>query len=383
MSHRDAVRARLKGGRKGQISYKIQTPGVGSELRVGAGIVRTKSGKSSKLSVDVLRAMLDEPAELDLEPYSVLLGRIEQLCAVREVTSDVARTLLDHDVPPADYLLVPIDRAAAQEDRDWGEIAAACEKIGAVSAAIAKTLLEFDHGISHLTYPGSNAKSGQALTGVEGLYVPFKDNPMLASTRRLRFLGLSGGPSVRVQARIERQSQERSQHRQEQFLLALKYCMDASSGLLGESVSFASTASIKPAENAMPRGNDPAALTELVLKSSHWLLASEVSAQAGLSNKNPSSTPNKWKRNNTIFAISHQGRDRYPSYALGDDGKPLPIMKEILQAFSGKKVPLKIGLWFCSVNSWLGGVAPKDVIETRPEDVLKAAIQEVTPIEHG
>lgn len=192
----------------------------------------------------------------------------------------------------------------------------------------------------------------------------------------------------RVQAKIERQRQDREQRA---LLLALKE-MEHRIGtpsliLPGKQVKIACMGSFKAevstTSNVVPRGNDPVSLTELVLDSSTWLLASEVSARAGLSNKNPSSTPNKWKKNNAIFAINHHGQDRYPSYALGVDGKPLPVMKAILQAFADKKAPLSIGLWFCSVNSWLGGVAPKDCIETRSSDVLNAAIQEVTPIEHG
>lgn len=132
-----------------------------------------------------------------------------------------------------------------------------------------------------------------------------------------------------------------------------------------------------------PRGNDPVAISKLVLNSCKWLSASTVSSRAGLRNKNPFSTPNKWKKNRLIFAINYQGQDHYPEFALGMDGKPLSIMKDILAVFNGHKVPLAIALWFVSINSWLDGVAPKDVIGTQPEDVLEAAKMEVAPIEHG
>lgn len=194
------------------------------------------------------------------------------------------------------------------------------------------------------------------------------------SWRVFRTLGPSDRVSVKIQKRMRDQEHAEKERERQELLATLKDIHISGEFTIG-SMDLPSPAPV--------RVSDPVALTELVMQSSTWLRASEVSARAGLSNKNPSSTPNKWKKGNTIFAINHQGQDRYPSYALGVDGKPLPVMKDILQAFSGKKAPLLIGLWFCSVNSWLGGVAPKDVIETRPQDVLNAAIMEVTPIEHG
>lgn len=130
-------------------------------------------------------------------------------------------------------------------------------------------------------------------------------------------------------------------------------------------------------------GSDPVSLTELVLRSSTWLSAQAVSVGAGMRNKNASSTPNKWKSGGAIFAINYRGHDYYPKFALGMDGKPLPIMKDILAVFSGHKVPLAIALWFVSANSWLDGTTPQDIVGTRPIEVLDAAKMEVAPIEHG
>ncbi|MNQ94589.1 hypothetical protein D3C85_1101110 [compost metagenome] len=192
--------------------------------------------------------------------------------------------------------------------------------------------------------------------------------------RIYRNLGSSDRVSVKIQKRMRDEEHAKKERERQELLATLKDIHISGEFTIG-SMDLPSPAPV--------RVSDPVALTELVMQSSTWLRASEVSARAGLSNKNTSSTPNKWKKGNTIFAINHQGQDLYPSYALGVDGKPLPVMKDILQAFSGKKAPLLIGLWFCSVNSWLGGVAPKDAIETRPQDVLNAAIMEVTPIEHG
>lgn len=385
MSHRDAVRARLKGGRKGLAGHKVETHGgIGAEFRTG--IAKMLEQGSSELDLCAAFEVL-ELAGAGLQASSVL-DETEHLHAGSTLSAAIAKTLSDHEAP---CLLT----TGLTADLDLDELTVAVKKITT------------DYGMSRLAHLEASAKSGQSLiyqsvqelvkTQWEALcrahqqVLPVgefhtrvkknQDHPMLMSSRQYRLVNMGArGWNIRMQARMEKQNQERERYWQELYLSMLGLCYV---GIFPGENHNASISASKAAESVMPRGNDPAALTELVLKSSRWLLASEVSAQAALSNKNPSSTPNKWKRNNTIFAIPYQGRDHYPGYALGDDGKPLPIMKEILQVFSGKKGPLKIGLWFCSVNSWLGGVAPQDVIEVRPQDVLKAAIQEVTPIEHG
>src|SRR3989344_4559028 len=44
-----------------------------------------------------------------------------------------------------------------------------------------------------------------------------------------------------------------------------------------------------------------------VLESGDWLTAAEVAQLAGLSPRNPSAQPNKWKKQGLIFAIPHNG----------------------------------------------------------------------------
>ncbi|WP_447877094.1 hypothetical protein [Serratia fonticola] len=46
-----------------------------------------------------------------------------------------------------------------------------------------------------------------------------------------------------------------------------------------------------------------------VLESADWLTAAQVTELAGLSASNPSTQPNKWKRQKQIFAITHNGVD--------------------------------------------------------------------------
>ncbi|CAJ1819173.1 hypothetical protein OPFLODJI_01857 [Aeromonas hydrophila] len=126
-----------------------------------------------------------------------------------------------------------------------------------------------------------------------------------------------------------------------------------------------------------------AQLSEKVLSLSEWLTAQQVSDNAGYKGANSSALPNKWKKTGQIFTISVGGKDLFPAYGFGIDGKPLPKMKEILAILAAHRTALVIASWFVSANSWLGGKTPMDELAERPLNVLKAARMEVTPIEHG
>ena len=122
-----------------------------------------------------------------------------------------------------------------------------------------------------------------------------------------------------------------------------------------------------------------------VLESGDWLTAAEVAQLAGLSTRNPSAQPNKWKKQGLIFAISHHGVDYFPGYGLDQDAgfRPLKAMARVIAAFAGHKDAWGMAYWFRSDNSLLGGRRPQDVLATEPERVIEAALDEVQGIVHG
>ena len=150
------------------------------------------------------------------------------------------------------------------------------------------------------------------------------------------------------------------------------------------------TASKQPSVSEKPTGQrhkfkvaTAAQLRDQVLERAKWLTAQEVSENAGYKNANTSGQPNKWKKAGRIFAITVDGKDRCPAYGLGDDGKPLPQMAEVLSILSPHRQPLAIASWFASANSWLGSKTPMESIAENSQGVLKAAKMEVASIEHG
>jgi hypothetical protein len=121
-----------------------------------------------------------------------------------------------------------------------------------------------------------------------------------------------------------------------------------------------------------------------VLESGDFAPSSAIAELGSFSVKNPSSQPNRWKQSRQIFAITHRGIDLYPLYALStkDGVRPLPVVTEILQVLDGKN-GWEVAFWFAGVNSYLGGRAPKEIVASDPEAVLKAAMTEATGLQHG
>ncbi|WP_413731955.1 hypothetical protein [Sodalis sp. RH20] len=126
-------------------------------------------------------------------------------------------------------------------------------------------------------------------------------------------------------------------------------------------------------------------LKKIILNDSEWLPAQEVSRRGGASAdvKNPSGLPNRWKRAGKIFAITSEGRDLYPAYALDIGGQPLPLMKKIIELFGETKTPWSLAAWFGTPNSWLGNKKPKDLLTSAPERVLEAALRAKEGPVHG
>ncbi|NMP26234.1 hypothetical protein GW590_05020 [Rahnella sp. SAP-1] len=122
-----------------------------------------------------------------------------------------------------------------------------------------------------------------------------------------------------------------------------------------------------------------------VLDSGNWLTALELAELADLSLTNPSVQPNKWKKAGQIFAIRHRGIDYFPDYGLDKNThyRPLKVMAQIIEIFSGQKDGWGMAFWFMSVNSFLGGKRPQDLLAVEPERVIAAARDEVEGVLHG
>ena len=122
-----------------------------------------------------------------------------------------------------------------------------------------------------------------------------------------------------------------------------------------------------------------------VLESGDWLTAAEIAQVAGLSTRNPSAQPNKWKKQGLIFAINHGGADYFPGYGLDRDTgfRPVKALARVIEIFAEHKDAWGMAYWFRSDNSFLGGKRPQDLLASAPERVIEAARDEVQQVAHG
>jgi hypothetical protein len=120
---------------------------------------------------------------------------------------------------------------------------------------------------------------------------------------------------------------------------------------------------------------DNTAIRQRFMHEVETLTSAEVAARAGHEAKNRHQTAARWKAQRRVFAVPYQGQDRYPTFQFDADGKPIPLIKKILEVLPASRTPWQTAFWFVSSNSWLGGPAPREMLENEA-GVLDAAAHE-------
>lgn len=109
------------------------------------------------------------------------------------------------------------------------------------------------------------------------------------------------------------------------------------------------------------------------------LTSAQIAALGGSSARNASALANRWKKEGKIFAVSVGRADRFPAFQFGDDGKPLAVVAEVIDAFEGES-EWTVALWLAAPSGWLNGLAPLDVLRTDPAGVAEAARRSAEPL---
>jgi len=122
-----------------------------------------------------------------------------------------------------------------------------------------------------------------------------------------------------------------------------------------------------------------------VLASGDWMTAAEIAAVAGFSPGNPSAQPNRWKREGRIFALRHNGVDYFPAYGLDPAAghRPVKALARVLEILRDLRDDWGLAYWFASVNGFLGGRRPQDLLIDDPGRVIAAAEDEAAGVGHG
>ncbi len=106
------------------------------------------------------------------------------------------------------------------------------------------------------------------------------------------------------------------------------------------------------------------------------LSAIEVHELVGSTAKNPHASANRLRTDNRIFAIRIGDEYRYPAFQFDAEGRPLPIMRELLQAAEGLR-GWGLALWLTAPNGFLDGDRPLDLLREAPERIIEAVRREI------
>jgi hypothetical protein len=117
-----------------------------------------------------------------------------------------------------------------------------------------------------------------------------------------------------------------------------------------------------------------------VFEEGEWLTAEEINALQLNPPTKKSLPASDWKRRGRIFSVSYGDKDYYPRYQFDAMYQPLPVIKEVLDAYGEYADPWSVATWFHFPNGWIAKevgdaavpVAPKDALN-RVNDVIEAA----------
>ena len=120
---------------------------------------------------------------------------------------------------------------------------------------------------------------------------------------------------------------------------------------------------------------------QAVFEGAEWLTAEQIGERGRFSVSNLAAPANRWKQEGKIFALNHEGQDRFPRYALDESFRPLPGLIPVL-AELGAISPWSMAIWFESTNAWLDAARPRERLAIDPAAVLYAA-QQYRNLSHG
>ncbi len=118
---------------------------------------------------------------------------------------------------------------------------------------------------------------------------------------------------------------------------------------------------------------DNAGLRAHYLRDTKTWTASDIihECMLGKQGANPSEPALRWMREGRVFAVDAGHGRLYPSFQF-ENGRPRPLIAEVLKRLPDDMTPWQIAFWFRSGNGWLDGRSPEEALEDR-EGVLKAA----------
>jgi hypothetical protein len=104
--------------------------------------------------------------------------------------------------------------------------------------------------------------------------------------------------------------------------------------------------------------------------------SAEVAGLAGSKAANKAALANRWKQEGRIFSVTHHGTTYYPGFQFDGEGRPLPVIAEVIRRLGARSGEWELALWLTSPTGWLDGRRPVDLLESEPDEVAQAAERE-------
>ncbi|CCG02207.1 hypothetical protein [Blastococcus saxobsidens] len=103
------------------------------------------------------------------------------------------------------------------------------------------------------------------------------------------------------------------------------------------------------------------------------LSSTQVAELTGSTASNRAATANRLRNQRKAFAVEVDGAQRFPGFQFGGNGRPRPVIADVLAAVGDRLSGWELALWFTGSSDWLGGERPVDVLDSDSELVVEAA----------
>jgi len=101
--------------------------------------------------------------------------------------------------------------------------------------------------------------------------------------------------------------------------------------------------------------------------------AAEAARRAGSRGHSPTAAVRQWVKTRKVFPLrTASGLEVYAGFCFGPDGRPLPIVGEVVKAMADRLSGWELAGWWLTPNSTLGGRRPVDALDQ--PDELRAAV---------
>jgi hypothetical protein len=127
-----------------------------------------------------------------------------------------------------------------------------------------------------------------------------------------------------------------------------------------------------PTAEALEDAKRQAKLRTRVVRDFGAYTAKEVASMAGSGALNRFQVAHRWKKAGRVFGVPYQGDIVYLTFQFGNDGQPLPVIRDVLTALRDWS-PWDLAGWFVFRNRRLEQQRPADLLELDPDAVVAAA----------